>query len=393
MKTPEKLINEAVKEAKAGRYSAAERIYRKVINRDPENLDGHYLLGSLLAEKGDLKAAEKHLKMAVDISPNSPYIWNNLGNLQLLIGDLDSALSAWQKAIRYKPDLAEAWCNMGLVYQHHENFEEAESCMRNAVASKDLPAAWCVLANLAEKRGSNEEARLICQKVLEVEPDYHGALFMLSRLEGRPMPIPPQQGIRNLFDRYARSFDSHLKEGLGYSIPENISEIIKSHEPSRNFELAADLGCGTGLMGLQVKSEVKELVGVDLSSRMLALAKEKNIYDRLVESDLIEFLNSEERNFDLILAADVLVYMGELAPLFSAASEKATHGALFAFSTESSDGDEWELRNTGRYAHTDSFVHQSAESSGWKVISSQGVIGRKESGTPVKGNIYLLSRQ
>lgn len=393
MKKLDKMIAEAAMEINARRFSAAEKIYRKIIKQDPMHLDGHYLLGSLLAERGELKPAENHLKIAAEILPTSPFIWNNLGNIRFLAGDDKGALSAWSKAIKFKPDLAEAWCNTGLIHMRHENFDEAENCMRKAVASKNLAQAWCVLANIAEKRGDTEEAILICRKVLGFQPDYHSATFMLSRLEGNPMACPPKQTIKNLFDRHAKQFESHLVEKLGYSIPDNIDVTIKKHAGMQRFNRAVDLGCGTGLMGLRLSERVGELVGVDLSSKMLDEAKEKNIYKRLVESDLIEFLDAEEKSFDLFLAADVVIYMGELKNLFVAAFNKASENAIFAFSTEKSDGSGWELRNTGRYAHANSFVQQSAENAGWSLLTCEDIVVRLESNNPVKGNIFLMTRK
>lgn len=395
MKKLDKMIAEAALETKARRFPAAEKIYRKIIKQEPMYVDGHYLLGSLLAERGELKLAEKHLKIAAELLPSSPYIWNNLGNLRLLAGDDEGALSAWSKALDFKPDLAEAWCNAGLINMRHQNLDEAENCMRKAVASKNLAPAWLTLANLAEKRGDPEEAIHICRKVIEMQPDNPGATYLLSRLEGRPMSLPPRQVIKNLFDSYAKQFESHLTGKLAYSIPDSLDEAIKRHAGMQRFNRAVDLGCGTGLMGMRLANRVDELVGVDLSSKMLEEAREKNIYKRLVESDVIEFLDAEIKPFDLFLAADVMVYLGELTPLFAAAFNKASENAIFAFSTESSEKPAksgWELRNTGRYAHTKAFVQQSAERAGWLMLDCKEVVVRLESGNQVEGHIFLMTK-
>ena len=393
MNQPDKLIADAVKKMQAGKFAEAEEIYRKVIKRDPYHADGHYLLGSLLAEKGDFKLAEKHLGIALELLPASPYIWNNLGNLRLMAGDDNGALAAWTTAVKFNPNLAEAWCNVGLIHMRNINLEDAERCMRRAVSIKNISLAWCTLANIAERQGKEKEAADICGKVLKFEPDNQFAQFMLSRLEGNPMASPPSQTIRKLFDGYARRFEAHLVGELAYSIPDRIIETIKTHRGEQRFSRAVDLGCGTGLMGLRMANRVGELVGVDLSPKMLGVAREKGVYQRLVESDLTEFLAAEDIPFDLFLAADVLNYLGELEDLFRTAFTKSAEKSIFVFSTEKAHGEGWELRSTGRYAHSISFVRQCAERAGWSVLVCEEVTVRLEGKTPVVGNLFLLIRQ
>lgn len=393
MNKSDKLIADAVRKMQERKFAAAEEIYRKVIKRDYQHADGHYLLGSLLAEKGDFKSAEKHLGVALELLPTSPYVWNNLGNMRLMAGDDDGALAAWTTAVKFDPNLAEAWCNIGLIHMRNANLENAERFMRRAVAIKNIALAWCTLANIAERQGNYKEAADVCCKVLAFEPNNQFAQFMLSRLEGSPMSLPPSLTIKKLFDGYARRFEAHLVGELAYSIPDRIIETINDHRGERRFGMAVDLGCGTGLMGMGVAKWVDELIGVDLSPKMLEVAREKGVYKRLVESDLTEFLAAENIVFDLFLAADVVNYLGELQVLFRTAFSKAAEKALFVFSTEKHTGEGWELRNTGRYMHSISFVRQCAELAGWSVLVCEEVTVRLEGKTPVEGNLFLLIRQ
>ena len=92
------------------------------------------------------------------------------------------------------------------------------------------------------------------------------------------------------------------------------------------------MGCGTGLCGELFKSAAASITGVDIADQMLAVAKQKNIYDTLIEADILDYLIKQHEAYDLILAGDVLVYFGDLNGIFSAA-----HQALRANSDVSTD--------------------------------------------------------
>ena len=391
MKKSSKLIAEGAAAAAAGMHESAERLYRKVLARDPGNLDGHYLLGSLLAERGDLAAADKHLNIAATLNPRSPYVWSNLGNLRRLSGDVDGALAAWTRAITLDPRSAEAWFGIARIHVANDRLDEAEECLMRVVGLRSLAPAWSLLANVTDKKGRSDEAIGYCRKALELQPGNASAAFLLARLEGRPMDHPPGEAIRSLFDGYADNFDQHLVGSLAYDIPRQLQRLLADHAGARRFARIADLGCGTGLMAAHLAG-ADELVGVDLSPRMLDLARKKGLYTRLVAADLVEFLAAESAPYDLFVAADVLVYMGTLAALFEAALMRSCPGALFAFSTESADEGDWQLQRSGRYAHAPGFVRRSAETAGWSVLAQQPAQVRLESQTPVAGHIHLLAR-
>lgn len=390
MKKSSKLIAEGAAAASAGMHDTAERLYRKVLARDPDNLDGHYLLGTLLAERGDLASAEKHLNLAATLNPRSPYVWSNLGSLRRLAGDVDGALAAWTRAIELDPRSAEAWFGIGRFHAANENLDDAEACLLRVVGLKSLASAWSLLASITDKKGRSDEAINHCRKALELQPGNGSAAFLLARLEGRPLAYPPGDTIRTLFDGCADIFEEQLVGKLAYDIPQQLQRLLGIHAGERRFARVADLGCGTGLMG-QHLANADELVGIDLSPKMLDQARKKKLYARLIAADLIEFLETESATFDLFVAADVLIYMGTLDALFKAALARASPGALFAFSTETASEGDWQLQRSGRYAHTLGFVRRCAESTGWSVVAQESAQVRLESGKAVAGNIHLLA--
>ena len=202
-------------------------------------------------------------------------------------------------------------------------------------------AAWFALGEAREKLGDLDAAASAFRETLATDPaDVQGAaarLALIGRGEAAGALSPAY--VARLFDGYAWRFDKHLIKNLGYRAPALIAEALSAVAPGRRFGSALDLGCGTGLMGAELRGRVDRLAGVDLSAAMIARARERGAYDRLVVDDAVGMLGREPLcSYDLIVAADALVYIGDLAPLFVAVETALTADGLFAFSVESLRG-------------------------------------------------------
>jgi predicted TPR repeat methyltransferase len=204
----------------------------------------------------------------------------------------------------------------------------------------------------------------------------------------------PENYVRTLFDAYAPGFERALTEGLGYRAPELLLRAVKAaHAQGRmKFGAVLDLGCGTGLAGAPFRPFADWLAGVDLSPAMLAKARAKGIYDRLVEDDVVRFLAAEAAlaaRYHLILAADVFVYLDDLATVLAAAARVLAPAGLLAFSVETHDGDGVTLRDTLRYAHGAAHVRAALETAGLHPLRLDSAATRTEKGVDVPGLIVV----
>jgi len=254
-------------------------------------------------------------------------------------------------------------------------------------------AAWFALATLREKLGDRDGAIAAYQKAAAADAeDRHGALLQLIRLDAWPMAAMPEGYARALFDGYAAGFDRALTEGLGYRAPELLLGAVRAASPRMEFGSLLDLGCGTGLAGAAFRPFCDWLVGVDLSPAMLAQARTKGLYDRLVEGEVVGFLGYEAQTkaqYHLILAADVLMYIDDLAPVLGAAARVLAPSGLIAFSAETHDGDGVILRDTLRYAHGAAHVHSALAAASLNLVSLDSAATRTEKGLPVSGLIVV----
>jgi predicted TPR repeat methyltransferase len=154
-----------------------------------------------------------------------------------------------------------------------------------------------------------------------------------------------------------------------------------------------DAGCGTGWCGPLLRSTAGHLVGVDLSTGMLALARQRGVYDELHEAELTAFILTRPAAFDIIVLADVLCYFGRLEPAIHAAHDALLPGGLLCFSVEvlaqapAEEG--FQLGAHGRYSHTRPYLEQVMSGAGFGPPGIEAVVLRQELGEPVKG--YLVT--
>ncbi|WP_331313456.1 class I SAM-dependent DNA methyltransferase [Methylobacterium mesophilicum] len=213
---------------------------------------------------------------------------------------------------------------------------------------------------------------------------------------GDGLPVLSPAYIRALFDGYAPRFERHLVEGLGYVGPQLVRDALP-RDPER-FAVALDLGCGTGLMGEVVRDRVDHLTGIDLSPGMLALARAKTsrgrpLYERLVAGDVAAVLaDMPEASVDLCLAADVLIYVADLASFLSGVGRVLRPGGLGAFTVQSHDGSGSVLGEDGRYAHAEAHIAAMAPARGLEMLTARPAEIRREGGRPVPGRVVVLRR-
>ncbi len=214
---------------------------------------------------------------------------------------------------------------------------------------------------------------------------------MLNALSGETCTASPDAYVQEVFDSYSVRFEKRLIEELEYCVPEKILGVLAEIKMVKeSFEHGLDLGCGTGLSGEPFAAKVKVMDGVDLSPKMIEIAKTKNIYHRLQAANIVDYLKECRVSHDFFLAADVFGYVGDLAEVFSLIRECSSPDVLFCFSTETLSGEGFLLKPTGRFAHSLNYILQLVRDTGWQVIESQSSTLRKERGSWVEGELWFL---
>ena len=232
-------------------------------------------------------------------------------------------------------------------------------------AAPAFAPAWFALGEVRAKLRDSAGAAAAFRQALAIDPDDRcGAALHLARLgAGDAASAMSRAYVRTLFDQYAPRFDEAL-QSLAYGGPALLREAIEKVCPHAMFDHMLDLGCGTGLAGAAFRPRVRRLTGIDLSPAMVARARAKEAYDRLETGDLLQFLVAEQSNggvYDLVVAADVFVYLFDLAPVATAVAKALSPGGLFAFTVETHAGAGVELGQKLRYRHGIDHVRNTLE--------------------------------
>ena len=289
-----------------------------------------------------------------------------------------------------------------------------------------------VTAEGTAEDGSPIDGNAVCQEnaqnslrtALDLDPEHAQAEHMLAAMLAAGNGEPGEGGggvskaspafVKALFDEFSGSFDEKLA-ALGYAVPKLLGEAIKAHvaqaRGGRPFRTALDAGCGTGLAGPYLRPLVQRtLAGVDLSPKMLEKAAmltvegAQPVYDQLSATDLVtlqleEVLPAAEvaGKFELVAAADVLVYFGELLELLASLARLSSDASVLIFSCERATDEEapdgWRLRPSGRFAHTRAYVEgMAARAGGFQLVSYEEIVPRMEYGKPIHGHLFVFMR-
>ena len=344
--------------AGAGDVTAAAALYRDILASQPKHLAAAKALADIVEAgqvSGDAAAARKAV---IDIETESTY---SVGKTAQIHGRFDVAIRCYTKILDMDPDYDDAiW---GLAEAHYGN--------------RDLKEALKWYRAYSEKY-----------------PDDHESRHMVAALGDGPKPLRASDDyVRETFDHFAEDFDKQLLEDLEYRAPKLLHALFRQVSPGSvtNLEVL-DAGCGTGLSGIDFKAYAASLVGVDLSPEMLKLAKARNLYDDLHEGELASYMRANPGRFDLIVAADVFCYIGDLAESLEAAFETVKTGGLMVFSVEAQSKRGYSLTGSGRYAHKPAYVRKAAQNAGFKEIIGRTDTLRMEYGEPVKGYLTALTK-
>ena len=457
---PEGYFNLGLVLRQQGKLESAIAAYRRATGLRADYAEAWNNLGNALSDFGAMEEAAAAYRRAVAIRREFPEAYGNLVGALVSLGRMEDAIAALRLSLSVQPDQRDAILTLGDLLVRAGRYAQAADAFREVIRlAPDLVIAHVALieALRLEARESRDAqtqraaggtagfaqnpALAAADRLIAARPDlpdglFHralvhadladalaaqrdleaclardptdrmGAALSLALLqETAPPAIAPAGYVETLFDTHAEHFDTWLADGLAYAVPEAMARLVLRGEERFRGGAVCDLGCGTGLCLAALKRAggadlaISRAVGIDLSGRMLDRARKRGLFDELYQDDAGRFLGRQPGIFDLLLAGDLFIYLGEISDLLARARMALAPDALFAFSIETVDAasiqgrtSPYVLTRSRRYAHDPGEIRRLAADLGFRVIAEDALALRMEAGSPVEGCIFLLRR-
>lgn len=369
--------------------------FSKAIRLNPNIWEAHYNLANSFIKKDMVQQAIQHYITVLKLNPKHSYAKLNLGMAYISINNYQQALSLLEEStnVTAQPELIGY---LAECYLHTGKIEQAINAYKQAISLQPEMAAWHHnLAILYLRKQEQALAKKHFNIAFNMQPDNKIAQHMLAALNVNTTANAPSEYVKSLFDQYADHYNQHVKNDLQYNVPIQLRHAInKFINDATAQQYILDLGCGTGLCGIYFRDLAKHLIGVDISPNMLMEAKKLGAYDLLCCCNILETipgLNLEY--FDLVLAADVFVYIGDLNNLFVMLYSSMRNNAMLAFTIEENfDTDDYILQVSGRYAHSHNYIKNLSERYGFIIKTDEAITPRWQAGAPIAGRLFVLTK-
>lgn len=341
-----------------GNYQKSNDFFLKVNEAWKDHPETKTNIATCYLKLGSLTAARQYYLEAAALLPNDTQILFNLGVISVQLGNLQEAVYYYQQVIHIDAAHLEAQQNLGFIF----------------LVTKNKQAA---LKHFSE--------------VLRLQPDNKAVSHTIHILtQDRQVRHSPKEYIQSLFDSYADHYDQHLTKALHFQVPQLLRDAFENIAGHHYRGAVLDVGCGTGLSGALFKPFATHLSGVDLSFNMLALAKQKHIYDDLYQADIASFLKEHKAQYDVVVASDVLVYMGDLSDIFSSFRAAIKPTGHVVFNAEISKTENYELTESGRFIHTKDYLDALIAENGFMILYYDTGVLRMQDQESVLGHVYVL---
>lgn len=385
----DEVLREAMIAHRAGRMAAAEMGYRRVLKHRPDDPKALHFLGLLQFHEGDALGGIGHVSRSLEHEPSNARAWNALGSMLIAVDRSAEAARAYRRATEVAPSLAEGWYNLAICERDAGELESAEAHLRAAIScDPGYFRGHEALAMLLYQLGRIDAAATAYADWVRLDPANAKARHMAAATSGANVPTrASDEYVRELFDGAAPEFEANLAQ-LQYHAHHSVVTALVERIGATPLAAVLDAGCGTGLCGPLLRPHCRHLVGVDLSPKMLELARARQCYDELDAAELTAFMRANPGAFDAVVAADTLVYFGALDDVLSGVHCTLRANGWLVFTLEALGGHtaaDHELQVHGRYAHGEAYVRSSLAAAGFTTPSLTYETLRQEREQDVRG--------
>lgn len=379
----------------------AEQYWNRILELEPENIRCLINLGLFYREREVNQRAHDIWAKALKIMPENAKVQEWLADVKGLLGMQKIIHQQWEdaqdlliEAVSLDPEYPVLWGYLSELHFQKQEYEKAFStCSKGLNLDPDNPTLHHTMGNILRMTHQEDQALIAYQKSLDCGSKHPATYRAIAELSESTVD-ENEHVIELLFDQYAENFDRDLLENLAYATPAKAFEVLMKEHDKLNVVNLLDLGCGTGLSLAPFHAQCDPngiRVGVDLSKNMLDVAKKKAVYTEVHAQSIKEYVDIENRAFDLVLCLDTLVYLRHLEGIFGGVSDRINNG-VFLFSTENTSAEEPTLQRSGRYAHPPHYIKQLLKNTGFTLKTHQKSLLRKDGEHWIEGSIWLAQK-
>ena len=391
---PEFIYWDAVLAAREKRPEDAIASLERCILIAPDAPAPQFTLAKLLAQNGALDRAAGHFEASIQAAPDNAQAWLALAQTRLRLGHAPRAERAFSAALELGAPQTEALIGLAHSLEAQTRWTEAFAVLEPHHMDPSIDSQ---LIRLMVQHAPADQTKSYLAQVLIRTPTHVQATHLLGGLELSAQSARASDAyVRELFDGYASRYDVHMTEQMGYVVHKLLAQRVIELCPisaSMVSPRVLDLGCGTGLLGAELSGYA--LTGIDLSQPMLELAVGRN-YQCLVCAELGSFLNAcAAAEFDAIVAADTIIYFGDVSEIMLQAARVLRPGGWLIFNVETPSmptAHGFEQTPVGRYGHEIDYLERLAREVGLIEISTQAIMPRREAGVAMTGVMISAQR-
>lgn len=239
----QKQLEQGIEHHKAGRGEEAEKVYRAVLAKVPNQPDALNLLGVLAMEAGNHEAAFDLLERAVQARPKDPVVLNNYGNALSLVRRFEDAIRHLERALAIKPDMADSWLNLGRTLNFAGQGERALKCFNRMLELRpDSQSAMSGISRALLSLGRTKEAESTARELIAAAPTSSAGYVNLSNAHKFKPGDPEIARVEELI----ASKDTGAKElrGLHFAAAKMYDDVGRYDEAFRSYEAANNAQAG-----------------------------------------------------------------------------------------------------------------------------------------------------
>ncbi len=384
----------------SGRHGEAIETLQLASALDPDNSEWLNNLGNVYFSLSHYDMAEAAYADAARMAERDHLIWTNLGAAQMQLEQLENAKTSFLRALELSPEYAPAMQHLGSIFENAGDKMTASHYQCRAYVLPPLEGKSREMLGISFYfLGRLDEAAQVYRDWLREEPSNPVAEHMLAACSQEDVPARASDNyVERHFDKYAETFERNLVDSLKYQGPAMIQEGLRHIGDPRQQFTVLDIGCGTGMCAPVLTPYCDWLVGVDLSAKMLEKAQDSGSYDLLVKGEIGSYLDTTPSLSDLIVAADTMIYFGDLVPILGSVFRALSEEGYFVFTVEVLDPSlagtlGYRLHASGRYRHATNYVIRRLNQANMELIHHSFHTLRLEIGAEIEGAVFVAKKR